>query len=279
VSTPTATDGLRRIVEHRALDDRHRLLEIEADPALAGFAPGQFVMVDCGGGLTLRRPFSIQRRRIREEGTTIEILYRVVGRGTRAMADLAAGGEVWVLGPLGQPFTLPSPDHVAVLLGGGVGIPPMVALAEAIRGASRVHPHVVGGISGVRDRSCLAGLRELPGPLTVATLDGSEGVRGTVLDAMDTLVAPAATHVQLYACGPIPMLVAVAERARERGWPCQVSVEALMGCGYGACVGCAVPRSTTPLPANVPRWALACKEGPVFGAEELDLAGMEEPGR
>lgn len=279
MSEPTATDGLRRIAGHRALDDRHRILEIEADDALACFAPGQFVMLECGGGLTLRRPFSLQRCRRDGDRATVEILYRVVGRGTEQMAGLTDGGAVRLLGPLGTPFTLPTGDGQAVLLGGGVGIPPMVALAEAILATGGPAPLVIGGVSGARDMACLDGLRQLPISVTVATLDGCEGVRGTVLDALATLDGGGGGRRHLYTCGPIPMLVAVADRARQEGWPCQVSVEALMGCGYGACVGCAVPRAAKLRERGAARWALACKDGPVFDAADLDLGQMEEPGR
>jgi len=277
VSEGTVTDGLRRVVAHRRLDDRHRLLVLAADAALAGFGPGQFAMLSCGPELVLRRPFSLQRAVRGGGGDAVEILYRVVGRGTGAMASLEPGDRIPVLGPLGRAFEPPPPGERAVLLGGGVGIPPMVALAEALLGGEGPPPVVVGGVSGARDRACLDGLRSLPLPVQIATLDGSEGTRGTVLDALAG-VDLGDHRPRLYACGPIPMLAAVAARARALGVSCQVSVEALMGCGYGACVGCAVPRSEAARGAGAARWALACKDGPVFDAGELDLDGMEEPG-
>jgi dihydroorotate dehydrogenase electron transfer subunit len=279
VNEGLATDGPRRIVDHRALDDRHRLLTLAADDALAGFRPGQFVMLSCGDGLVLRRPFSLQRSTLCDGVRGVEILYRVVGKGTAALASLTPGADVTVLGPLGRPFDPPPAGTRPVLLGGGVGIPPMVALAEALLATADAPPLVIGGVSGVRDRACLEGLRRLPLPVAVATLDGSEGIRGTVLDALDGAGTDLRdARPQLYACGPIPMLAAVAARAREIGAVCQVSVEALMGCGYGACVGCAVPRSKESRARGAMRWALACKDGPVFDAGQLDLDGMEEPG-
>jgi dihydroorotate dehydrogenase electron transfer subunit len=279
VTEGLATDGPRRIVDHRALDDRHRLLTLAADDALAGFRPGQFAMLSCGDGLLLRRPFSLQRSALCDGVRVVELLYRVVGRGTAALASLTPGTVVTALGPLGRPFDPPPAGARPVLLGGGVGIPPMVALAEALLATDGEPPLVIGGVSGVRDLACLEGLRQLPLPIAVATLDGGEGTRGTVLDALDgagTDLRDAC--LQLYACGPIPMLAAVAARAREIGAGCQVSVEALMGCGYGACVGCAVPRSGEARSRGAMRWALACKDGPVFDARQLDLDGMEEPG-
>ena len=117
-----ATDGPRRIVDHRALDDRHRLLTLAADDALAGFRPGQFAMLSCGDGLLLRRPFSLQRSALCDGVRVVELLYRVVGRGTAALASLTPGTVVTALGPLGRPFDPPPAGARPVLLGGGVGI-------------------------------------------------------------------------------------------------------------------------------------------------------------
>ena len=266
-------DQLLRVLANEALDDRHYLLTLEADGAITEFEPGQFAMVRCSDALTLRRPFSIQRL-VRDEGfACVEILYRVVGEGTAALSAIRPGDSLECLGPLGQPFTLPCADDRAILLGGGVGIPPMVALAEAILERGGRDPLVIGGVGGPQDAACLTGLRDLGFPITVATMDGSEGTQGTVIDALRDAWGtggPAAGD-RLYACGPTVMLAAVSRLSRTHALACQISLEAIMGCGFGACVGCAVPRSAGRVGHGATRYALVCQEGPVFDAGDVDL--------
>lgn len=261
-----------RVVALEALDDHHCRLTLEAGNC-AGFRPGQFAMLRVGEPLLLRRPFSIQRGLERDGEACIEILFRVVGRGTAVLAELAPGDEVQILGPLGTPFPMPAEGELPVLLGGGVGIPPVVAMARALLAAGGRESLVVGGITRASDHACLEGLLALPKTIHVASMDGSEGFRGTVLDLLDDLWSggpPERTH--LYACGPLPMLAAVAKRAEEWGVSCHVSVEAVMGCGIGVCVGCAVPRHAVGGGPN--RFALACQEGPVFDSRELDFRDL-----
>lgn len=263
-----------RVLGHEALDDQHHLLTLEAEGPIGDFEPGQFVMVRCGEALTLRRPFSIQRRTDAGARCAVEILYRVVGEGTAALTHLGPGDEVVVLGPLGCSFELPRDGERPVLLGGGVGIPPMVALAEAILADGRAQPVLVGGVGGSADSAPLDGLRAVDAPLHVATMDGSEGTRGTVLDALRGIWTTPPEGTRLYACGPVPMLAAVARLAAEHGLPCQVSMEAVMGCGFGACVGCAVPRAPDRVESGQTRYTLVCHEGPVFDASALDWAAL-----
>ena len=266
-------DQLLRVLANEALDDQHYLLTLEADGVIAEFQPGQFAMVRCLDALTLRRPFSIQRLVRDDAFACIEILYRVVGEGTAALAAIRPGDSLECLGPLGQPFTLPQPAERAVLLGGGVGVPPMVALVEAVLQRGGRPPLVIGGVGGQQDIACLTGLRDVGIPFVVATMDGSEGTTGTVIDALLDVWGPEgpAAGDRLYACGPTVMLAAVGRLARTHGLPCQVSLEAIMGCGFGACVGCAVPRSAARVSDGATRYALVCQEGPVFDACDVDL--------
>lgn len=273
---PGAIDEKLRVVAHEALDARHWLLTLGGGERLHRFRAGQFAMLQCGEAQLLRRPLSLQRATTVDGEACVEILYRVMGEGTAALAQIRPGAHLDVLGPLGRPFQLPAAGEQAVLMGGGVGIPPMVALAREILAAGGT-PLVIGGISGTPDRACLRGLFDLGSPVTVATMDGSQGVTGTVLDALDSCWSAGnrPSAARFYACGPVPMLAAIAGRARADGFGCQLSVEARMGCGYGACVGCSVPRSAAAVEAGAERYALACKDGPVFDAHELDLAGLK----
>lgn len=270
-------DCRARVKQNLDLGGDVRLLRMEAPGIAPGMAPGRFVMlsVDDGVDPLLRRPFSIQR----VDGDSVDVLYRVVGRGTARMAALEPGDGLDVLGPLGTAFALPAPGETAVLLGGGVGIPPMVALAEALiaRGHDAWQGYV--GVAGQHDSGCWSGFQALvPADdprLTRATMDGSIGFEGHVVAAWRdrwTRERPEGP-VRVYACGPMVMLRAVRDEAARLGLPCQVSVEQVMGCGLGICTGCVVENARWDGSNPYERWLLACKEGPVFDADQVVLSG------
>ena len=212
-------------------------------------------------------------------------MYRVVGVGTSAMTKLRAGDTPRVLGPLGNSFTLPQPGETAVLLGGGVGIPPMVALADALvaRDGDGARFEAYLGVSGASDRGCMVGFDEGFGPSSTfgdrvfrATVDGSFGFRGHVvaawLDRWEARGHRPDGPARLYACGPMVMLRAVAAAALERGLPAEVSVETMMGCGVGICMGCVIENKHYDGSGNpYDRWLLACLKGPVFDSDAVIL--------
>lgn len=224
------------------------------------FQPGQFCMLNLAGDLSLvfGRPFSI----LATAGSRLALLYKVVGRGTARLHEAAVGAPVTCLAPLGRPFTAPDP-RPRLLLAGGVGLPPLLAW-EARWGRPR-DLCCVGG----RDGGDLPW--DLLGPAWRASVDRAVALpadrpafAGNVVElARSLLPAGAPPHVVL-ACGPSPLLRAAATLAAERGWDCLVSVEERMGCGYGVCRGCVVPR------AGDGGYATACKDGPVFDALDLD---------
>jgi dihydroorotate dehydrogenase electron transfer subunit len=282
------------VEENRPLGAGVFLLRMRQERIAAGVRPGRFVMIDCAprGALDpmLRRPFSVQR----VDGEHFEILCRVVGQGTALMAKMLKGEEVRVLGPLGNAFTMPARGETAVLLGGGVGIPPLVAMADALVAAGRRDWMAFLGVRDASDAGCFVGFdsdaryaagsgRE--GQVQRATLDGSLGFRGNVLEAwLDWRVRSAAAAggqpapSRVYACGPTRMLQAVAETAAGLGLRCEVSVETLMGCGLGACMACIVGNADARDPERrkqlnpYDRWLLACRKGPVFDAGRIDLS-------
>jgi len=276
-------DSRSIVLENRDLGGGVWLLRFR-DPVIAADAgPGQFVMITCGEPLEpliLRRPFSIQR----VVGDVYDVLYRVVGEGTSRMAGLVAGDGVQVLGPLGNTFTLPQPDETAVLLGGGVGIPPMVALADALEAAGHTRWEAYVGVSGTSDEGCFVGFderwRDDP-RVRRATMDGSIGFEGHVVAAW--LDRGLAGPTRAYACGPMVMLRAVAEVAEERAVPAEVSVETMMGCGVGACMSCVIENrafrdgdaATRAAMSPYDRWLLACRKGPVFPSQRIVLDGGE----
>ena len=257
------------VVENHAEGGLHHrlMLGVERWP---GFQPGQFVMLSPGalGGAQradplLPRPMAIYRVRGEAGRTQVEILYKVTGRGTALLRDVAPGDFVGMVGPLGEGFPAPAPGSVALLVGGGTGIASLYELAAREAGRARL---VV--LLGARSASDLMGHEDfaaLPLELAVATEDGSAGERGLVTELLERrLTGP---DVTVYACGPTPMMRRAAELAVARGARCLVSLENHMACGFGVCLGCAVPRREG-------GYGLVCREGPVFEATTVDWAGV-----
>lgn len=231
---------------------------IETEKIAASAACGQFVHLTCGEGNLLRRPISICDAD--SETGTLTMLYEVKGDGTAWLAARRAGDKIDVLGPLGHGFDAAKLGARPVLLGGGIGVPPMLLTAKtcAKNGAA------VTMIAGARTRDLVVLEPEFSDfDYTVCTDDGSYGVHGFVTDVLREKIT-GATGVA--ACGPKPMLKAIAAIAKQAGVPCQVSMEERMGCGIGACLVCACALSAK---NGETRYGHVCKDGPVFDAEEV----------
>ena len=230
-------------------------------PSIAGtIQPGQFLNIKVGEGADalLRRPFSAYS----VEGERVEIIFNVVGKGTAALGAMKPGDTLDVLGPLGVPFHCAGADFdTGVMLGGGLGVAPLPLLTRALRGAGKNTLTFVGG----RTASLLL-TEYLENPRT-ATDDGTAGFHGTVLQlARESLSGEKVPRPKLFACGPTPMLKAVADFARSSGIPCEVSLEGPMGCGIGICQGCPVE-----LAGVEKRYALMCKDGPTFDIQAIRI--------
>lgn len=251
------------ILERRDRTGLYRSLVLDA-PALAEAAlPGQFVMIRVSETTDplLRRPFSLFRAD--ESAGTAEILFRIMGRGTSMLDRLQPGEKVDVVGPLGKPFPSLPKDEI-VLVGGGVGIPPLFFYAEWVRGREPArNVHVLMGGRTERDLAAREEFERLGVDLEMATDDGSAGHAGLVTDLLRPFLGP--SHAIL-ACGPAPMLKAVSEMAKKSKTKCYVSVEERMACGLGVCMGCAVPVRSA---GEARSYRLACTDGPVFDAEEV----------
>ncbi len=251
----TSHDFDTTVLENEAVADGLFRLRFSAPAGTP--APGQFVMVRIGDrhDPLLRRPFSIHAA----TGSEWRILYRVVGKGTRWLADRRPGDPLRVLGPLGTGFPL-QVDGAPLLIGGGIGAAPLPLLAEKLLEASGEPPRVVIGFRTAAEIVCAEDFRRLGCPLTVVTEDGSSGEQGLVTDWLpdDPTVRPF-----LYVCGPMPMMRAVARIAADRRWPGVVSLETMMACGISACLGCAVPAATGA------SYLHACKDGPVLPMEAI----------
>ena len=214
----------------------------------AGILPGQFVNIRVQGQF-LRRPISV----CNITDGVLTIIYKVVGVGTEAMRHLPIGTQLDVLTVLGNGYDLSKAGDAPLLVGGGVGVPPMYMLARQLREAGK-NVRVILGFNTKDEVFYEEEFRALGCEVTVTTVDGSHGVKGFVTNAMD------GQQSYYYTCGPLPMIKALINTLGTHG---EVSMEERMGCGFGACMGCTI--QTTQGPKRV------CKEGPVFPAEILQL--------
>jgi len=228
--------------------------------------PGQFLHVKCGDGIDplLRRPISICDVDLAEE--TVTLIYRAEGRGTKLLSQKAAGEQVDILGPLGEGFPIAErkSGEKALLIGGGVGVPPLYYLAKEL--AKRgVEIYAVLGF-GTASQVFLAEEFARLGETRLTTMDGSKGTKGLVTDLLDQGYANGWNV--LYSCGPLPMLKAIQERYGESGREAYLSIEQRMGCGVGACLACVVK----PHPDHCAKsYFKICRDGPVFPLREVIL--------
>jgi dihydroorotate dehydrogenase electron transfer subunit len=269
------------VLAHEAWPGEQFVMRIRAPKCAAAARPGSFIHISCDEELPMRRPLSIMRA----ADDWIEVLYKIVGEGLHLLARKRRGDAVGLLGPIGTPFALHRQRPRPLLLGGGVGIPPMVCLADTIRNdGSAWQPLAILGseipfpfdlersaldVGGLDDalRSTMPLLERWAIPARLTSLQGYAGCyRGFVTDLAERWlqgIGPdALQQVEVFACGPTPMLKAVATLAARHDLPCQVSLEEFMACAVGGCAGCTV-RINTP---DGPAMKRVCVDGPVFDA-------------
>ncbi len=254
-------------------------MRIRAPKCAAAARPGSFVHINCDATLPMRRPLSIMRA----VDDAIEVLYKIVGEGLHMLAEKRPGDGISVLGPIGEPFR-PDPERPnALLIGGGVGIPPMVFLAESLRNGPWNPLAILGSeipfpfdfaasnapTPWLDDDivSAMPLLEEWGVPSRLTSLSGFDGCfRGLVTDLAEkwllSIDEDERAKTQVFACGPTPMLKAVAALAERYSLPCQVSLEEFMACAVGGCAGCTVEVDTPDGPAM----KRVCVDGPVFDA-------------
>jgi dihydroorotate dehydrogenase electron transfer subunit len=255
-----------KILEKEEVAPKHYRFRLDA-PLIAQHAkPGQFIHVRISTQYTplLRRPFSIHRI----SNSWIEILFRIVGTGTKLLAEKNVGEVLDILGPLGNGFRIRDDIFTAVLVAGGIGVAPLFALAEELRQVAEVRMLI--GSKTAEGILCREALEELGIDVQVATDDGSYGTKGMVTDLLEDFLATfASPSLPIYGCGPIPMLKVLSEIAQLYTSPCQISLETTIACGVGACLGCVVKViDTSAFPKHV-SYKRICKDGPVFEAKEI----------
>jgi len=232
-------------------------LVLMADEIAKQAAAGQFISVySKDGSKMLPRPISLCD--INKEAGTLRLVYRVVGFGTAEFSKLEAGDLVDILGPLGNGFD--KQDKKAILIGGGIGIPPMLQLAKELSCEKSI-------VLGYRDEIFLNEEFEPYGNVYLSSEDGMHGVKGNVIDA---IVEYGIEGDIIYACGPTPMLRGIKAYAMEKGILCQISMEEKMACGVGACLACICQTKEIDEHSQVHNKRI-CKDGPVFYAEEVEL--------
>ena len=241
--------------------------------------PGQFVHLLAGEdrSFPLRRPFSVHK--VERPGTgmgTVEVVFDVVGAGTRALARLRPHDVVDALGPLGRPFDPPEGPAGCLLVGGGYGTAPLFFLATELLARRCRVDFVIWAATAGRLLDAMEAKR-LGHSLTVTTDDGSAGRRGLVTDPLAGLLASTGAE-RVYACGPMPMLAAVSRLAAAAGVPCQVAVEEQMACGTGICFSCVLPVGDGGgAGPGATRMARSCLEGPVFDGAAIAWAELGHP--
>lgn len=246
-----------KVVSQEQLTDDIFSMWIQAEEIAAAAKPGQFISVYTkDASKLLPRPISLCEID-RAEGR-LRIVYRVVGTGTGEFSGYQAGDDIEVMGPLGNGFTMK--DKKAFLIGGGIGIPPMLELAKNLDCEKQM-------VLGYRDVLFLDKEFEAYGSVYVATEDGSAGTKGNVIDAIRE---NGLTADVIYACGPTPMLRALKAYAQEKGIECWLSLEEKMACGIGACLACVCQSREVDGHSHVHNKRI-CKDGPVFSAQEVEL--------
>lgn len=276
-----------RVLDQAAFDGDQFVIRIEAPKCAAHARPGSFAHVTCDDAIPMRRPLSIMRAD--PKAGWIELLYKVVGSGLHALAERKAGDTVSTLGPIGRGFTPHRERPRPLLIGGGVGIPPMVFLAEVLRDRRDAdwQPLVLMGSEipfPFRTRPSRIVVPGMPaGTIACMPLLDEWNIASRLASRSDfpgcfdgfvtelaaawlaTLDAKALAQIEIFACGPTPMLEATARVAKQHGLPCQVSLEEFMACAVGGCAGCTVVVRTPEGPAM----KRVCVDGPVFDARAV----------
>ncbi len=274
------------ILQHQAFAGEQNLLRLQAPQTASHALPGSFIHLHCDPSLPMRRPMSIMR--VDAKQGWIDVLYKIHGTGTRLLAERKVTESLSLIGPIGEPFKLDNYRRRPLLIGGGVGIPPMVFLAEHMRKqAAEISPLVIMGsevpfpftprpsqimVPGMPDEviASMPLMEDWGIASRLTSLQGYAGCfEGYVTDLarrwLDSLSPEQQAEVEVFSCGPTPMLKAVAALAAEYDLDCQISLEEYMACAVGGCAGCTV-RIETPEGAAMKR---VCVDGPVFEANTV----------
>lgn len=237
---------------------------VESEYISKNAGPGQFVNIKCGesDNPLLRRPISIMG--VDPKAGTFDFVIQVKGIGTEILANMKEGDMLDFIGPLGNTFTAEEEYKKIAVVGGGIGIFPLLFLIESIKGSGKTVDAYLG-FRGKENVILENEFRSASNELFISTNDGCYGCKGLVTDMLSDNVKTAGYDI-IYTCGPMPMIKAVSRIAKDYGIPCQVSMEERMGCGFGACLVCACKAK---MDDGTENYLHVCKEGPVFWADKM----------
>ncbi len=248
---------LLKVIQNRRINKDYYVLEVESKQSTSDILPGQFVeiLVKDTRNAFLRRPISIYN--VIPERNSFELLIQIVGEGTQLLSELKSGDSVDIMFPLGKSFTLADAKQKVLLVGGGVGVAPLLYLSQKLK-KKGVETHILLGGRGANNIIEVKNFKQYS-KINISTDDGSIGEKGfvtqhSVMQNMD--------FDMIYSCGPDPMMRAVAKLAKEQNINCEVSLENMMACGIGACL-CCVTETTS-------GHQCVCTDGPVFNTKVLD---------
>jgi dihydroorotate dehydrogenase electron transfer subunit len=267
METPSSKDITAEVIENVEVGPGIFRLSLDAPQICCQAAPGQFAMIRVNSSQKstdplLRRPLSIHNI----SRDNVQFLYKVLGRGTEMLTVAKPGDRVTVLAPLGNGYSI-NKAKPACLVGGGMGIAPLLFLAEVMDKAQYIERFAV--LLGARNKSELLAVESFKklskADIKIATDDGSSGHSGFVTELLSEM-NDQEKKLNVYCCGPEPMMQKVASVCAQRQWGCQVSLEAIMACGMGACLGCAVNKKHI---LDQDGYLHVCSDGPVFEAERI----------
>ncbi len=268
---------IAEVLSNKKLSDQYYVMELRSPELTDEVKPGQFLMLRVRGGYEpfLRRPFSFYGIKFSKDQRTFEILYKVVGLGTKLMTDVKEGEKIDVIAPLGNGFSLPSDIRTAVMVAGGIGLAPLLFLAEGVHKIriDKVEAIFLYGGQGKADMIDIDRIKDTSSEIKICTEDGSLGSKMLVTELLEryleekTIGKHDRRSTGIFSCGPKAMLKAVSSIAKKYDIPCQVSLESFMACGFGACLGCVV--KVLQGESGDIAYERVCKEGPVFDSERI----------
>jgi len=251
-----------KILENKKIAPEHFRITLASPKIARESLPGQFIMIKVTDGTDplLRRPISFHK--IDRDKGTVDILFKVIGKGTRLLSEIEPGEDLDVIGPLGNGFKIDATKELAILVGGGAGVAPLLSLAKELKTKVKAVYALIGA-NNINSVLCEEELKALGAETVVSTDDGTYGIKGMVTEVLLDVIGSKLSPINscIYACGPRPMVKELGSISAQYKISCQVSLEEWMACGTGACNGCIVKMKSG--------YKKVCSDGPIFNVGEL----------